>query len=468
MQKIESLLQNAIRQINENHFNIELIVAYSGGVDSQVLLHALMQLKQKKLIVNPITVCHVNHGLSSNALHWQEFVKQECDKLSIKLVIKAVNVQAKAQQSLEALARDARYDVLKSLSDKQSVVLTGHHSDDQTETFLLALKRGSGLKGLSAMAIESQLGQHLLVRPLLNISRQEIVDYAKEHELDWIEDESNTDTSFDRNFIRQTIMPLLRERWPGISKTINRSASHCSAGQELLDELAEQDLAKASSKISNKTSNKAYASDTSLSISCLKVLSPARFNNLIRYFLAQHGCLMPSAEQVNQLKLQLDANDDKTPTVKVGKHYLRRFKDMLYLTADFNDVSGWQADIDLFKESSALVLPDQLGQLLFTYTAAKNSTVQKGNILTSLCLPKEGQQVSIRFSHENPKCLPEYRQHSRSVKKVLQELNIAPWQRKRIAFLYYDNELVSAIGHFVCQPFIPKDNQASICINWSK
>ncbi len=464
MQNIESSLQNAIRQINKNHFNIELIVAYSGGVDSQVLLHALMQLKQKKLILNPITVCHVNHGLSSNALHWQEFVKQECDKLPINLVIKSVNIQAKAQQSLEALARDARYNVLKSLSDKQSVVLTGHHSDDQTETFLLALKRGSGLKGLSAMAIESQLGQHLLVRPMLNISRQEIICYAKEHELAWIEDESNTDTSFDRNFIRQTIMPLLRERWPGISKTINRSSSHCSAGQELLDELAEQDLEQAT----NKDSIQGTASDTGLSISALKVLSPARFNNLIRYFLAQHDCLMPSTEQVNQLKLQLQANEDKTPTVKVGKHYLRRFNDMLYLTVDFKDISGWQGEIDLFKEPSELVLPDLLGQLLFTHAAAKESTVQNDNILTPFCLPKEGQQVSIRFSHDNPKCLPEYRQHSRSVKKVLQELNIAPWQRKRIAFLYYDNELVSAIGYFVCQPFIAKDNQPSICVSWSK
>lgn len=360
------------------------------------------------------------------------------------------------------MARDARYEALKSLNEKKTVVLTGHHSDDQTETFLLALKRGAGLKGLSAMAVESQLGKHLLVRPLLNISRQEIVDYANAHQLDWIEDESNTDTSFDRNFIRQTIMPLLRERWPGISKTINRSVSHCSAGQELLDELAEQDLRQITT------------SATSLSISGLNTLSTARFDNLIRYFLAQHDCLMPSTEQVNQLKLQLKANEDKTPTVKVGKHYLRRFKDALYLTADFKDLSGWQAEIDLFKESSELVLPDQLGELVFTHTEAKENSASTENEapidedLIAICLPKEGQQVSIRFSHDNPKCLPEYRQHSRSVKKVLQELNIAPWQRKRIAFLYYDNELVSAIGHFVCQPFIPTGSQTSICVNWRK
>jgi len=462
MHKIVLSLQNALRQPLEKHGSTELIVAYSGGVDSQVLLHALVLLKQNNLISNTVTVCHVNHGLSDNALYWQKFAEQECAKLSVKLIIKAVNVQVKAQQSLEAQARDARYDALKSLSDKKALVLTGHHSDDQTETFLLALKRGAGLKGLSAMAEQSQLAQHLLLRPLLDISRQEIVDYATEHQLDWIEDESNEDTRFDRNFIRQTIMPLMRARWPGISKTINRSVSHCTAGQELLDELGEQDLSQA--KVSN----------TSLCISALTFLSPARFNNLIRYFLTQHHCLMPSTEQVNQLKLQLQANEDKTPAVKVGEHYLRRFRNVLYLTVDFKDISEWQAEVNLVRTRSTLILPDQLGELQFTVIAAKEPSATSENkapndkALTTLCLPKEGQQVIIRFSHDNPKCLPQYRQHSRNVKKVLQELNIPPWQRRRIAFLYYDNELVSAIGYFVCQPFIPAENQPSLCVNWNK
>jgi len=265
-----------------------------------------------------------------------------------------------------------------------------------------------------------------------------------------------------RNFIRQTIMPLMRERWPGINKTINRSASHCSSGQELLDELAEQDL------------HQAKASETSLYICVLKGLSSARFNNLIRYFLSLHHCLMPSTEQVNQLKLQLQANEDKTPAVKVGAYYLRRFKGAIYLTPDYKDVSSWQAEIDLFSCTSELALPDQLGELVFTHTTAKErsilkeSSVKNDKTLTTLCLPKEGQQATIRFSHDNPKCLPTYRQHSRSVKKILQELTLAPWKRRRIAFLYYDNELVSALGYFVCQAYVPKNNQPSICVNWFK
>lgn len=466
MQKITSILENSIFQSLNVYGNIDIVVAYSGGVDSQVLLYALAQLKQNKLISNAITVCHVNHGLSSNASAWQEFAKKECAKLSIKLVIKAVDIQAQAQQSLEELARDARYDALKSLTDKKSLVLTGHHSDDQSETFLLALKRGAGLKGLSSMKIESQLAQHLLIRPLLNTSRQEIVSYAKEHQLNWIEDESNTDTSFDRNFIRQTIMPLMLDRWPSISKTINRSASHCLAGQELLDELAEQDLKQALNHGLKQELKQGKASDECLNIDCLASLSSARFNNLIRYFLAQHYCVMPSTEQIKQLKFQLQASDEKTPMVKVGRHYLRRYKSALYLTTDFEDISSWQGQVDLGKEHSELVLPDNLGQLIFNRNSSLN--ISQNNSITTFSLPKNKQQVAVRFSHDNPKCLPDFRQHSRNVKKILQELNIAPWQRKRIPFLYYDNELVAAIGYFVCKPFIPMNNLSGISIDWKK
>ncbi|MEI6893372.1 MAG: tRNA lysidine(34) synthetase TilS [Colwellia sp.] len=457
MDKLTSTLHTALKTIVDSHGNMALIIAYSGGIDSQVLLHALMQLKQKKLIFNDITVCHVNHGLSKNAERWQNFAEQTCLNLAVKLIVKCVNVQPKAQQSLEALARDARYNALQSLTDKKSLILTGHHSDDQSETFLLALKRGAGLKGLASMSEQTQLGQHLLVRPLLSVSRQEIENYAENHSLVWIDDESNQDTSFDRNFIRQKIMPMLRARWPSINNTINRSASHCLAGQELLDELASQDLIHCKS------------SESSLSVFALKKLSPARFNNLIRFFMAQHHCLMPSTEQVNQVREQLKAKHDKTPQIKVANHFFRRFKGVLFLTPEYNDISDWQENIELFQNQSliedlTLSLPDKLGKLLFRTKTTFSGNRENNKRLPAILLPKQGQQVSIRFCHDNPKCLPHFRQHSRSVKKVLQELNIAPWQRKRIAFLYYDHELVAAVGLFICKPFIASDNEVSISI----
>jgi tRNA(Ile)-lysidine synthase len=440
MSKVESALASAINK----HPEMPLVIAYSGGVDSQVLLHALASLKKKNdislSISNPITVCHVNHGLSTNALSWQTFAEQECFKINLPLKICQVNVQAQAQQSLEALARDARYQALHSIYNKPAIIITGHHSDDQAETFLLALKRGSGLKGLSAMATETYQAGHLLLRPLLSISRVEIIDYAKKHDLTWVEDESNTDNSFDRNFIRNDIMPLLVNRWPSMAKTVNRSSEHCREGQLLLNELAAEDLCICQLKAK------------SLAVEPLSQLSQSRFNNLIRYFLEQNNCLMPSTEQLAQLRRQLNANDDKNPAVKLGEYYLRRYKQALYLTVDFDDVSGWQAIVTQSEAENVIELPNCLGKLHFLKSA--NSKAQEG--CHRVTLPSKERKITIRFNHDNPICLPDYRHHSRSLKKVLQELNIPPWQRKRIPFLYYDDVLVAAIGFFVCQEFLPK------------
>lgn len=448
---IESALVSAIKK----HPKTPLVIAYSGGVDSQVLLHALAKLKHATKIPNIVTVCHVNHGLSENAITWQSFAEQACQKLNLPFVACQVSVQPQAQQSLEALARDARYQALQSLYDEKSLIITGHHRDDQAETFLLALKRGSGLKGLSAMAAETEQGKDIFMRPLLNISRAEIVHCAKEQELDWVEDESNSDTRFDRNFIRQKIMPLLSQRWPSITQTITRSSSHCLEGQLLLNELAEQDLA--SSKLGEQC----------LSVSELSKLSSARFNNLIRYFLAQSNFLMPSTEQLSQVYQQLLANKDKNPEIKVANNYLRRYKDALYLTADFSDISDWKKNIDCFDKQTLSItevieLPDSLGKLTFS----KSESFGVSSLCQQVALPTKTQKVTVRFCHSNPTCLPDYRNHSRSLKKVLQELNIPLWQRKRIPFLYYDDILVAAIGHFVCQAFVPNKKEPSITCTW--
>lgn len=453
---IESALISAIIK----HPKTPLVIAYSGGVDSQVLLHALAKLKQAKKFPNSLTVCHVNHGLSENASTWQNFAQQACQKLKFPFVACQVNVQSRPQQSLEALAREARYEALQSIYNEQSLIITGHHRDDQAETFLLALKRGAGLKGLSAMAAETKQGKDLLVRPLLNISRAEIVNYANDKKLNWVEDESNSDTRFDRNFIRQQIMPLLNQRWPSITQTMTRSSSHCLEGQLLLNELAEQDLTSC------------QLSEQCLSVTKLSKLSTARFNNLIRYFLAQHNYLMPSTEQLAQVYQQLFANEDKNPAVKVANNYLRRYKDFLYLTAVFIDVSDWQADLCCYdKESVAIAkvieLPDSLGKL--TFSNSQSFELSKSG--QRIALPTKAQKVTIRFCHSNPTCLPDYRNHSRSLKKVLQELNIPPWQRKRIPFIYYDDLLVAVIGHFVCQAFVPgikapDENDPSITVTW--
>jgi tRNA(Ile)-lysidine synthase len=435
MNAIESALTSAISKYPK----MPLVIAYSGGVDSQVLLHALASLSQKDEISNDITVCHVNHGLSKNANDWQLFAQKTCAKLNLNLEVSRVNIQEQAQQSLEALARKARYKALQSIYNEPALIITGHHSDDQAETFLLALKRGSGLKGLSAMAIESKRENDLLLRPLLKISRAEIIDYANQFSLTWVEDESNTDTHFDRNFIRNEIVPLLSNRWPSIVNTINRSSEHCREGQLLLNELAAEDLTHC------------QCSNNRLLIEPLSQLSQARFNNVIRYFLQQKSCLMPSTQQLAQLYHQLSAGHDKNPAVKLGDNYLRRYKGCLYLTIEYKDISHWQRNVSLSEVDNFIELPDDSGKLCFF----KAGFIEPAEGLQQVALPSKETKITIRFNHNNPSCLPEFRKQSRRLKKVLQELNIPPWQRKRIPFLYYDDVLVAAIGFFICQGFLP-------------
>jgi tRNA(Ile)-lysidine synthase len=451
-------LVHIVQQTLADFADQPIILAYSGGIDSQVLLEILSQLKQQKKLSNHLIICHVNHGLSNNAAQWQIFAQQQCKQRNLTLVTKKVEITRKKQQSLEQLAREARYQALDEQAEKlvNAVVLTGHHQDDQAETFLLALKRGSGLKGLSAMPKISRRKNFTLVRPLLTVSRDEIEYFAQQHNLVWVEDESNEDQVYDRNYLRHNILPQLTERWPAIKTTINRSSEHCQEAQNLLDDLASLDLVVC--LLPN--------SPSALSISALKQLSVARFNNLLRYFLASHGKLMPTSEQLKQLHQQIGAKHDKNPAIKLADTWLRRYQDGLYLTENFADVSNFLAPLDLtsLTTTNALVvtLPDNVGQVIIekskhhSVNNSENTPLIKKSLLDKalfVSAPRIQQRVEIRFSHCNPHCLPDYRQHHRPLKKVLQELNIPPWQRKRIAYLYYDDELVAALGYFVCKAY---------------
>jgi tRNA(Ile)-lysidine synthase len=433
-----------------------LIIAYSGGVDSQVLLVALAKLKQQGYLSNAIKVCHVNHGLSPHADEWQTFAQQQCDHFSLPLISHQLNLKKQVQQSLEAIARDARYKCLVQSSTEPAIIVTGHHLNDQAETFLLALKRGAGLKGLAAMSASVPLAQHTLTRPLLSISRADIVDYANQQKLNWIEDESNQDQNFDRNFLRHTVLPALETRWPSINKTIARSAKHCFEAQQLLDELAQEDLIDCQS------------SPHKLSISHLNKLSESRLKNLLRYFLSTHHLLMPSQQQLKQICQQLNADADKSPVIQLANCCLRRFKSELYLTNIYQDISLWEKTVDTgYLSDNEVVnvhLPDALGTLKFSTKSVQEQN--KNAWQAAIKKPMANQSVTVQFSHENPKCLPQYRQHSRPVKKVLQELAIPPWQRKRLPFIFYDNELIAVVGHFVCKAYVADNDDDRFIISW--
>mgnify|MGYP006074229989 FL=1 len=466
-----SIIQTSLINFFKSYPNRPIVVAYSGGIDSKVLLHCLAKLQSQKIIVNELSACHVNHGISTSSLCWQQTAERFCQSISVPLKTFQVNVKDIKGESLEALARDARYKVLKKNATSDALIVTGHHLDDQSETFLLALKRGAGLKGLSAMSELSKLSLNgnfegaksgqLLVRPLLKVTREDIEHYAQAHDLTWVEDESNKDLRFDRNFLRHQVMPLLTKRWPSILTTIKRSSENCQQGQQLLTELAQQDLQVCQLSLS------------SLSVNKLLKLSLARFNNLLRYFLELNNCLMPSSKQLQQVHQQMLASDDKVPEIKVSGHWLRRYKGALFITPNYQILSSWQHQLStsLSQSNTQLIeLPDGLGCLSFIIKRHNKQHAIKDTLIQAhqLMLPTEDQVISIGFTHQNPKCLPDFRQRSRNLKKVLQELNIAPWQRKRIPFIFYDHILVAAVGYFVCKEYVAREGDFCIAISLDK
>lgn len=293
----------------------KFVVAFSGGLDSTVLLHAARQ---------DCIAVHVNHGLSPNADAWAEHCKNIAAEFGVTFFCEQVNAVAKTGQSPEDAARIARYQVLKKYIGQDSCLLTAHTQDDQCETVLLQLMRGAGPKGLAAMPLLSEFSDGEHARPLIDHSRNELLLYATEHNLRWIEDESNTDTTFNRNYIRHKVLPVIKERWPMVNKAVARVARHCANSSDLLDELAQQDLIAVQGSEKNK-----------IAVSGLRQLSSARQKNVLRYWIAQNGSKLPSTAQLEQIISQfVYSANDKHPYFKISAFELRRHNNEIHIQAN--------------------------------------------------------------------------------------------------------------------------------------
>jgi len=430
----------------------QLVLAYSGGLDSHVLLHLLAQYKHAYPQHEYLAV-HVHHGLSDNADTWLVHCRNTAELLDVAFVAEKVQLNIGNRESLEATARAARYQAIAKHLSADSVLLLGQHVDDQLETFLLQLKRGAGVKGLSAMAANMpfiEVSGAQICRPLLTATQTQLQEYAQAQQLIWVEDESNQDQSYDRNFLRQHIIPELKQRWPNIAKTVHRTAELCAEQQSLADEIAGEDFIKVVSL------------NESLMISELAQLSLARRNNLIRYWLAQQGEIMPSRLHLQKLWAEVvNASDDANPQLSWQGGQFRRYQGRLYNVKKFADLSGFKQALsmqELDTANTTFELPDDLGQLQLSVVLGIEKT--KGEALRSQPLPlimmlkpaKVGQVVSIGFRGEG-KCKPAGRNGSRSIKKLYQEYQVAPWLRDRVPLIYYDDKLVCALGLWICEGY---------------
>jgi tRNA(Ile)-lysidine synthase len=416
-----------------------IVVAYSGGVDSHVLLHALHNIKQEAHLNFYISAVHIHHGLSQYADQWQSHCEQVCASLNIEFQTANVNVQAAPRQSLEAQAREARYHKLVELAPANSQVVLGQHQDDQLETFLLQLKRGAGPKGLSAMnrAWISYKHAHPVgfYRPLLDITQQHILDYAQQHNLQWCEDESNQNTDFERNFLRHDVLPVLQFRWPEIARSVARSAALCAEQQHLLDEISAEKL------------KPIKASANSLHLPVLKQLSQSWLNQLVRYWLSELGIQSPSLAVLNQLKPDvLDAAEDATPILQWQGWQFRRFDQQLFVIGVglekviFNQV--WQGE-------KSIQLPNNMGNLTFTQTADVLTNKALTNIkqvddMSQLTVNPNWGPLLIRTGGYSVRFKPAGYKHSKPIKQWFKQWKVAPWLRESV-LLVIQNEQVLAL-----------------------
>ncbi len=321
-----TIIQQAVNDFTASLRNdTHLWLAYSGGVDSHVLLHSLHQAitHHPTLTLHAI---HINHQLQPQAKQWQQHCAEICQILAIDYHSESIEVTPMARQSLEAIARNKRYQALTKRLNHDDYLITAHHQNDQAETLLLQLLRGAGPQGLAAMPRVTNLAAGgYLARPLLHISRKTIVDYAQTHQLRWVEDGSNQSLQFERNFLRHKLLPQILQRYPSAYRTITRSAKLCGETSELTTALAAIDL----------NATQITASPNELSVEKIKELSPARQRNLVRYWLAQQKVPLPSAIKLHHIiEDVIHSRYDAMPCVIVSGTQIRRNKDRLFLNKE--------------------------------------------------------------------------------------------------------------------------------------
>jgi tRNA(Ile)-lysidine synthase len=428
-----------------------LVVALSGGLDSCVLLNSLVQLRKQAEAdeqVFPFTIeaLHVNHGLSPNAMSWERFCERLCKTLGIPLQIVRVTIDASAGASLENLARIKRYEAFELSLAAGDCLLMGHHQDDQAETFLLRALRGSGPRGLAAIPRQRLLGDIVILRPFLDVPRAQMLQYGRDAGLEWIEDESNANVDFDRNYCRHVVLPTIEQRWPGFASNWARSAALCAEADELMEEVAQQDLRTCST-----------ASPNILQCEQLLALSQARQRNLLRFWVMRMGLAQLGWNTLTQVVESLllakeDAQGRVSWVHEQGRIELRRYHGQLILLEAL-------PPIDVSQE-----LEWSLGQSL---TLGANGLLSAETIAGLGLKKPPGDSLRVRYRQGGEKLRLAGRPN-RALKKILQDAELAPWWRDRIPLLFAGEELVCVPGIGVAENWLAQESEPAYRITWTR
>jgi len=446
-----------------------MAIALSGGLDSSALLHLAHDYAQTHQIA--LYAFHIHHGLSAYADDWLAHCARSCADLGITFEARRVELAGQEKSGTEAAARKSRYAALGALCREHEVtlLLTAHHLDDQAETVLLQLLRGSGPAGLSGMdaanAAPELLANPALVmaRPLLSASRKQLAAYVAEHGIVHINDESNDDPRFARNALRHQVMPALAQAFPGFQERFARSAQHAQSAQRLLTELAEQDLA-------------ASLDGDCLDVAKLRAMSTDRSYNLLRHWFAVRGLRMPTTAWLTEMLAQLvEARDHAQVLVTHPDCHVRRYRDRLYLTPKLAELSGTREDefdqtpgtAFRWNGEAELAFPAYGGVLYFDAVDAAPEADPEASPAAGLDADwLREQALVIEFRKGGERLKPADNRPTRALKYHYQALNIPAWERARLPVVSAGKQLLFAAGIGMDCHLLRQDGGKRLQLRW--
>lgn len=405
--------------INRLQSYSQLLVGYSGGLDSTVLLHALASIPALK---HKLQAVHIHHGLSPTASCWQAHCEAFCHASFIPLSSHRVLISSAS--NLEEKARDARFDVFKTLLKSDGCLLLAHHQDDQAETMLLHLARGTGIDGFSGMLQMLPLSKGTIIKPLLDYSKQDLMDYAKQHGLSWVDDESNDNIAFSRNYMRHAVLPSLQKKWPHIAKNMSQCALHLQEAQKNLNDLAVLDYPELTQRLRH------------LPLPSLMHLSSARLNNVLRSWLSHLHIQAPSSKTFERLLSEVVyARVDGMPCVRWGDIEIRRYRQTLYVLK--------KSEFHFLENIPWADFPSVLKLTPHESLVAVRAT-------SGIYIPPDSHiEIRFRMGGEQIKL----RGQTHCLKKLFQTWGIPPWVRAHIPLIYIDNELAAVLDFCTRDPY---------------
>ena len=398
----------------------EWVVGLSGGCDSTVLLHLLHTWLAGRQHAPLLRAVHVDHGLSESAADWRAHCQRTCEALRVPLDCIEVTIGARA--SMEAAARDARYQAFESVLGPQAVLFLGHHLDDQVETFFQRLLRGAGVDGLAAMPLRRPLGDAQLVRPLLSHERRQLAEYAANHGLAYVEDPSNTDTDIDRNFIRHEVLPLIASRWPGYRKTVTRATRHLTSARDTLHH-----------QIGVPETLYSVLDDPGVALGSLQGEAGSQ---RLRLWLQTQGCRAPDTSSLDEFVRQLrEAGVARAPRLTARDYTLTRYADAVYRLPELAPAPV----APLLLAPGRCLAVDGVGSIELVPVAAAGLVLRTGEAL----------QVRWRTGGEGARLVG--RAASADLKGIFQEMRVPPWWRDRVPLLFDGDDLLSVADLAACQ-----------------